>query len=63
MAKIRFWKWQYTDELGTLRVTRHLVSGADTRQRLADSPNGEWSLEIRDRKQMSPNEPLRGAPK
>jgi subtilisin-like proprotein convertase family protein len=63
MAKIRFWKWQYTDDFGTQRVTRHLVSGADARQRLGEPANGEWPLEIRDRKQTSPNELLQSAPK
>jgi hypothetical protein len=63
MATIRFWKWQYTDEIGAPRATRYPLSGANSRQRLGDSANGEWSPELRDPKQLSPNELQQGAPK
>jgi hypothetical protein len=63
MANIRFWKWQYTDEIGAPRATRYPLSGANSRQRLGDSANGEWSPELRDPKQLSPNELQQGAPK
>jgi hypothetical protein len=62
MANIRFWKWQYTDEIGAQRATRYPLS-TDSRQKLADPADGEWSPEIRDPKHMAPNELLRGAPK
>ena len=59
MAKIRFWKWQHTDELGLPRFTRFPIS--DRNRREADEPaQGAWPLDART--PALPNELMRRPP-
>jgi hypothetical protein len=63
MPKVRFWKWQHTDQLGMPCLTRYrLVSGAES-ETPKDPESGAWFREGRDPKQMSTNDHLRGVPK
>jgi hypothetical protein len=54
MAKIRFWKWQHTDEFGMPCATRIPISGVD-RERSEHLEQNAWSLETRNLSQ-SPTE-------
>jgi hypothetical protein len=51
MAKIRFWKWQYTDPLEREHVTRSLLSRGPVPLRVEDPEKPEWSLPLGDRLQ------------
>jgi hypothetical protein len=44
MAKIRFWKWQHTDELGLPCVTRFRISDV-ARETAGHLEQDAWSLE------------------
>jgi hypothetical protein len=54
MGKIRFWKWQHTDDLGLPAVTRFRISDMD-RETTAPLEQNEWPLEMRNPKK-SPTE-------
>lgn len=56
MAKIRFWKWQLTDELGLPSVTRFPISDLDLDRKMAGHleqnarpPETKHSEEVADR--------------
>ena len=58
MAKIRFWKWQHTDELGLPSVTRFPIS--DLNRETAGHPEQDaWPLQAGNTKN-SPAEPAPG---
>jgi hypothetical protein len=59
MAKIRFWKWQQTDEFGMPCATRIPISGVD-RERAEHLEQNEWSLDTRNLGQ-APTEPKHDA--
>jgi hypothetical protein len=54
MAKIRFWKWQHTDELGLPSVTRFPISDLD-REMANHREQNAWPLETSNPKK-SPTE-------
>ena len=54
MAKIRFWQWQYTDELGLPSVTRFPVPDVD-REMSGQLEQNAWPLETKNPKK-SPTE-------
>ncbi len=68
MAKIRFWKWQYTDPLGKDYVMRSPLSRGPVSLDPAsldiqhpDRP--EWSLPLGDLERPTVPEQVHGAPK
>ena len=63
MAKIRFWKWQYTDPLGREHVTRSLLSRDHAPLRVGDPEKAEWSLPFGDRPQKPMSDLASRAPK
>ena len=58
MAKIRFWKWQHTDEFGLPGLTRFPISDAK-REKPHGPEQGAWPLE---RAPQVPNELMRQPP-
>lgn len=47
MSKIRFWRWQHTDELGMPCPTRLRLTGAEGKAP-EDLDDHAWALQIRD---------------
>ena len=58
MAKIRFWRWQLTDELGLPSVTRFPISDLN-REMAGHLEQDAWALEAGDFKK-SPTKPTLG---
>jgi hypothetical protein len=58
MAKIRFWKWKHTDELGLPSVTRYRISDVDP-ETAGQLEQDAWSLDTRNPKE-SPTEAMLG---
>jgi hypothetical protein len=63
MAKIRFWKWQYTDPLGKQHVTRSLLSRGPAPRVVDDPDRAEWTLPLGDRPQKPVNDIASRTPK
>jgi hypothetical protein len=63
MAKIRFWKWQYTDPLGKEHVMRAPLSRPRVTEELEYPQGTEWSLPLGEREQQALNDLSGRAPK
>jgi hypothetical protein len=63
MAKIRFWKWQYTDPLGKDHVMRSPLSRGPASLDLEHADRPEWSLPLGDLERPKIGEHAHGAPK
>ena len=62
MSKIRFWKWQDTDELGLPSVKRFPISDVD-RELAGHLEHNAWPLETRNPKYPSTDPALGVQPK
>jgi hypothetical protein len=63
MAKIRFWKWQYTDPLGREHVMRSPLSRERAPSVLDEPEKAEWSLPLGEGEKKSLSDFARGTPK
>jgi hypothetical protein len=63
MAKIRFWKWQYTDPLGKDHVMRSPLSRGPVSLDVEHLDRPDWSLPLGDLERPSTTEHAVGAPK